>query len=199
METLIIILLALGAGNWLIRGIDIAYKVIRFILIKPQDQEFDINEANAINELKYMDRTKLGLSINLIDPDDDYLGIEIRAWNDRYMGTTFIYAGYEQLSEFASYISGFPSKIPDERIYEFGTRDPHYAGGYCRLRFYTIGGSGYALIDIDIEEEDFHKCYPNSTARLTISVKAADIDRFVPKLRAVEAARSGEAVLEILD
>ena len=38
-----------------------------------------------------------GLSIRVVDPDDDYIGIEIRAVADRFVGTTQIYAGLDEL------------------------------------------------------------------------------------------------------
>jgi hypothetical protein len=86
---------------------------------------------------------KPGLTIAVVDPDDDYLGINISAASDRYVGQTRIYAGREQLTEFADVISGFPSKVGDERYFEFGCRDPKFAGGYMALVFSFSFGSGH--------------------------------------------------------
>src|SRR5260370_6550718 len=48
-----------------------------------------------------------GLAIKIVDPDDDYLEIEIHASNDRFAGTSRIYTGLDQLSEFAAQIAAF--------------------------------------------------------------------------------------------
>jgi len=134
-----------------------------------------------------------GLKITVVDPDDDYLGIEIRAWNDRFAGTTRIFAGLEDLSELAAQIAGFPARIPDERTFQFGTRDPHYAGGYCGLCFRTVDSVGHAVVEIDVQDDD--QLYSPGISKFSIPVEAAAVDRFVIGLRTVQAARSGETGL----
>jgi hypothetical protein len=79
-----------------------------------------------------------GLTIAIVDVDPDYLGSEIHASNDRFAGTTWIYAGLTELGEFAAQVAVFPSNTQDERNYEFGTPDPGIAGGYCKLSFQCI-------------------------------------------------------------
>jgi hypothetical protein len=54
-----------------------------------------------------------GLTIKVVDPDDDYLGIEICASSDRFAGSAQIYAGLQELSELAARIAGFPSNPND--------------------------------------------------------------------------------------
>jgi hypothetical protein len=49
-----------------------------------------------------------GLTIRAVDPDEDYLGIEVSASNERFAGSTWIYAGVEELSELAAQMEGFP-------------------------------------------------------------------------------------------
>ena len=49
-----------------------------------------------------------GLTIKVVDPDDDYSrNRDIYASNDRFAGSFKIYAGLEELSEFAARIAGF--------------------------------------------------------------------------------------------
>ena len=134
-----------------------------------------------------------GLRIMVVDPDDDYLGIDIRAANNRFAGTARIYAGLNELSEFANQIRGFPANIYDERTYEFGTPDPSKAGGYCKLRFQCVDHAGHVVMAIVVEDDDHW--YPPGNAELSFGVEAAEIDRFVARLREVEQERSGEAVL----
>jgi hypothetical protein len=134
-----------------------------------------------------------GLRIQVVDPDDDYLGIDIQAANNRFAGTARIYAGLNELSEFADQIRGFPANIHDERTYEFGSPDPSLAGGYCKLRFQCVDHAGHAVVVIVVEDDG--QRYPHGNAELSFGVEAAEIDRFVARLGEVEQERSGEAVL----
>ena len=134
-----------------------------------------------------------GLTIKIVDPDDDYLGIEIHASNDRFAGSARIYAGLTDLSEFAGHIAGFPANARDERTYGFGSREPGVAGGYSGLRFHCLDQSAHAAVELALEDDD--RRYGSGTAQLTIRIEAAAIDRFVEALRELEHARSGEAEL----
>jgi hypothetical protein len=134
-----------------------------------------------------------GLRLKVVDPDDDYLAVEIQATNNRFAGTARIYADLNELSEFANQIMDFPANIQDERTHEFGSRDPSIAGGYCRLHFRCVDRAGHVVITIVIEDD--HHLYPPGNAELAFGVEPAAIDRFVTGLREVEQERSGEAVL----
>ena len=134
-----------------------------------------------------------GLRIKVVDPDTDYLGIDIHAANERFAGTARIYAGLDELSEFANQIGAFPTNIHDERTYEFGSPDPSMAGGYCKLRFQCVDRAGHVLIAIIVEDDDGR--YPPGKAELSFKAEPAEIDRFVERLREIELERSGEAVL----
>lgn len=134
-----------------------------------------------------------GLRIKVVDPDDDYLGIDIQAANKRFAGTARIYAGLDELSKFANQIRGFPANIQDERTYEFGSPDPSIAGGYCKLRFQCVDQAGHVVIAIVIEDDGDR--YPPGKAELNFGAEPAGVDRFVERLREVELERSGEAVL----
>src|SRR5437870_2902020 len=94
-----------------------------------------------------------GLVIKIVDVDPDYLGIEIRAANARYSGSTMIYAGLTELSEFADQIAGFPTNSTDKRTFEFGSRDRNVAGGHCSLRFQCIDLIGHARVEVAIEDD----------------------------------------------
>jgi hypothetical protein len=134
-----------------------------------------------------------GLTIKIVDADADYLGIAIHASNERFAGSTRIYAGLAQLSEFADRIAGFPSNPQDERKYEFGTSDPGFTGGWCKLYLRCIDGAGHVRLDIEVEDDD-HR-HESATAQLGFRVLAADIDQFVLKLREVEQEQVGDANL----
>lgn len=134
-----------------------------------------------------------GFKIKVVDPDEDYLGIDIQAANPRYAGSARIYAGLHELSEFANQIRGFPASVQDERVYEFGSRDRSIAGGYCKLWFRCADHSGHPVIEIMIEDDE-QQC-PSGHAKLSIKVEAAGIDRFVERLFEIEREKSGQAML----
>ena len=134
-----------------------------------------------------------GLTIAVVDVDPDYLGVEICASNNRFAGSTRIYAGLSELSEFADRIAGFPSNPQDERNYEFGTRNPGFAGGYCSLHLHCIDGAGHAILDIAFEDDD--RLHETAVAKFSFCTLAADIDRFVVRLRKLEQEQSGDASL----
>jgi hypothetical protein len=132
-----------------------------------------------------------GLKIRIVETDADCLGIEIQASSDRFAGSAWVYAGLKELSELAAELAGFPASADDERTHEFGSREPSRAGGYVSLRFRCLDAAGHASIDISIEDDD--QRFDAESARLSVPVQAAAIDRFTQALRTIESARSGEA------
>jgi hypothetical protein len=134
-----------------------------------------------------------GFSITIVDPDDDYLGIEMHACNGRFAGSARIYAGFADLTDFATQIVGFPKKPQDQRTYEFGSREASFAGGYCNLRFHCLDWAGHATVEVVLEDDD--EPYAPASAKLSFRVEAAGIDRFIASLRGLEHRRCGAAVL----
>lgn len=130
--------------------------------------------------------------ITIVDPDLDYLGLEIRAGNGQFAGSTRVYAGLEELSDFADEISRFPRDCRDQRKHEFGSRDLSMAGGYCRVSFRCLDQAAHVGVDVMIDDKS-----PDAPASVTLSFKteAAAIDEFVARLRSVEQERSGSALL----
>src|SRR5205814_669653 len=113
----------------------------------------------------------------------------------RFSGAAKIYAGLDDLAQFAKLLSGFPKSRDDERRYAFGTMDEGIAGGYCALRFYCRDGTGHAAVEVEFEDDD--RYYSEASATFTMfPLLAAEIDSFVAQLKSVERARSGEAKIE---
>jgi hypothetical protein len=134
------------------------------------------------------------LKIVVVDPDPDYLGIEIFASSCRFSGATKIYAGLDQLKRLADAIHGFPEGRSDERKFVFGTKDKGFAGGYCSLRFYCKDELGHGSLAVELEDDG--KWHSAASATFAFPVLAADIDAFVQRLRAVNDSQSGEAELQ---
>lgn len=134
-----------------------------------------------------------GLTITVVDPDEDYLGIEVSVSGARYAGSTRIFAGLDDLGRLADALSGFPVSTHDERDFELGVRSTVYAGGYVRLFVHTVGNLGHSVVDVETIDDD--QKYSAGSACFIIPVEAAGIDRFVQGLRAAQSARSGVARL----
>lgn len=134
-----------------------------------------------------------GLRIKIVDPDDDYLGVDVQAANSRYAGSAQIYAGLQQLTEFPNQIRGFPANVQDKRAYELGSRDRSIAGGYCKMYLRCVDHTGRPVVEIMIEDND--QWYSSGHAEFSIRVEAAGIDRFVEMLFEIERQKSGEALL----
>jgi hypothetical protein len=134
-----------------------------------------------------------GLRIPVVDPDEDYLGIEVCAASSRFAGATRIYAGFDELSALASQIEGFPTTSQDERRFEFGSTDPGVAGGFASLRFHCVDGAGHTELEVVLTDDD--RLYASASAKFAFPIAAAGVDQFTRRLRDVERNRSGEAEL----
>jgi hypothetical protein len=131
--------------------------------------------------------------VTVVDPDDDYLGIEIRACSDRFAGSARIYAGLDELSAFADQLVGFPEDNEDQRTHEFASREPHVAGGYCGLRLHCVDRAGHVAVDVTIEDDDDR--YAPASAQMSFRTEAAAVDIFIASLREIQFKKSGAATL----
>jgi hypothetical protein len=134
-----------------------------------------------------------GLTVEVVDPDEDYLGIELRASNARFSGSTWIYAALDEFSRFAAEIEGFPRHYADQRAYEFGSRDPSVAGGYCGIAFRCLDRAGHVGVDVVLADDEGR--HEPASARLSFQTEAAAIDCFLADLLTMERERRGSAAL----
>jgi len=134
-----------------------------------------------------------GLSITILEQDPDYLGLEVAAASARFAGTAHIYADLGVLNEFAHAIAGFPRDSSDSRSFDFGVPDERYAGGHVRLSFRCVDGSGHAELDVAVQDD--RQANPESVAKFRFAFEAAELDRFVRRLRDLEETHNGQAFL----
>jgi hypothetical protein len=134
-----------------------------------------------------------GLRIHVVELDEDYLGIDVRAASDRFAGTARMYAGLDQLGRFAKVVEGFPLGPDDRRDYEFGTRGPGYAGGFVAIKLRCADSAGH--VELAAVVEDDSQSHAKASAELSFAVEAAELDRFAAALRQVERERCGNATL----
>lgn len=140
-----------------------------------------------------------GIVIEVVETDPDYTGIAIRVWNERFCGSTFIFAGLDELSRFADAIAGFPSDLAEHyRSFEFGRlRGMRFAGGYCRFDLVDMQPAQGAAAHVYIQDDT--QRFSEATASFVVPVEAAALDRFVSALKQIEKARAGRAVLSTSD
>jgi hypothetical protein len=135
----------------------------------------------------------VGLEIRVVDPDDDYLGIEVSVATDRFAGSARIFAGLNQLSELADSLRGFPSSPADKRRFELGTRKPGYAGGFVSLSFYCRDGAGHSEVAVEIDDDVQY--YAKASACFSFAFEPAALDQFLAVLSILERTKSGHATL----
>ena len=136
-----------------------------------------------------------GLTITAVDPDEDYLGIEVAASNKRFAGSAWIYAGVEELSELAAKMDGFPHSYEDRRTHEFGNRDPGFAGGFLSITLRCVDRAGHLAVDLVLEDDAGR--YSRAHAAFGFQTEPAALDRFIESLRNVERERFGAASLAV--
>ncbi len=133
------------------------------------------------------------LHITVVDVDPAFLRLEVRAASTRFAGTARIYAGLGQLDALASLLEGFPNARGDRRQFAFGDEE----NGHVALLFHCEEAAGSATVHVTLQDDDqFHD---PAAASFRFSVEPAEIDRFQVRLRALEQARSGEALLSGVD
>jgi hypothetical protein len=139
----------------------------------------------------------MGLTIRVNSFDDWLFEIELRAWNERFTATTFIESSLTQLGQSASCIAGSPATPEDERSFIFGSRGSAESRGYCNLFFRATDSAGHAVVDVVVQDggpPGGHVAgMRTAKAEFSIPVEAAEIDRSVLALRAVQMTEMGEA------
>ena len=136
-----------------------------------------------------------GLTITILDPDEDYLGIEVVASNERFAGSAYIYGGVEELSQIAEKMGGFPRSCDDRRTHEFGNRDPAFAGGFVSITLRCLDHTGHLAVDLVLEDDAGR--YPRASAAFGFQTEPAALDYFIDGLRKIERDRFGSASLGI--
>ena len=134
------------------------------------------------------------LTIQVVERDDDYLGLDIHASSERFAGSARVYAGLDDLTELADRISGFPQSATDERRYEFGSQESNIASGYCSLCFICSDGAGHARLEVVLKDDAAR--HEHGLASFGFQVFATEIDRFVLMLRGLNERRVPEAILD---
>ena len=122
-----------------------------------------------------------GLTITVVDSDEDCLGLEIGAHSGRFAGTTRIYGSRDELTQFSALIEGFPTSASDSRRYTFGHFDPGFAGGGLEAHFTCIDGSGRCALRLRFLDDQAR--FGVGTADFSFPFEPASLDQFIFSLR----------------
>jgi hypothetical protein len=102
--------------------------------------------------------------------------VEVAASNGLFTGVLDFYCGVDELKEIGGALAGFPSRVPDEYRFEYGSEDPakrFYR--YFLLRAYTTDGAGHCALQFVM---NLNGSEPNEgVSRFSISLEPAQIAR----------------------
>jgi hypothetical protein len=89
--------------------------------------------------------------------------IEVGAWNGAFGGAVDIYCSVRTIGEIGRGLLGFPSKVPDEYEFVYGSDDPSArVYRYFRMRAYTTDSAGHCAIqfvmDLNTKAPDEGRC-----------------------------------------
>ena len=127
------------------------------------------------------------LTITAVDPAKDNLGIEVVASNERFEGSAWIYAGIEELSEFAAKMNGFPRSCDDCRTHEFGPRGPAFAGGFVSITVRCLDHASHLAIDVLLKDDTVR--YSPPPAAFSFQTEPGVLNHFVENLRNIDRDR----------
>jgi hypothetical protein len=141
-----------------------------------------------------LERMKGDLTIkgDLEHDGDGLFRLYFAAKNENFSGATAAWAADTQVAEFASVLAGFPSKIPSEVTYSFGSPK----SGQCHLRFVTIDNVGHCAAWVQVISEDAAYARDEFESSLVcLKVTAAALDRFCLQLNDFKRGRDNAAML----
>lgn len=105
-----------------------------------------------------------------------HLHVELFVSNGRFSCAGDMYLAADDLEEIGRGLSDFPSKVPDEYIFEYGSEDPtdrFYR--YFRLRAYTVGRRGQCAVEFRMNLNE--KPPAQGIAEFSIELESAQLNR----------------------
>jgi hypothetical protein len=99
--------------------------------------------------------------------EPNLLNIELSASNGVFAGTVDFYCGPGDLLEIATALSPFPTKIPDDYVFEYGSPGSG-SNSYLLLRAYTLGPLGHCGLHISMNRN----CTPPNEGVCEFSIPA---------------------------
>jgi predicted secreted hydrolase len=136
-----------------------------------------------------------GIRFKVLWWDDAVQEIRVSASNGVFAGEADAYVSHGALSKLATDLSGFPLRASDVRVFQFGSPEGAYAGGFIQLTFSCTDPAGHAGIDVVLEAGPAAKSGSGreSASRFHVKVEAAGIDVLVRQLSQLDKNRNGTA------
>lgn len=124
-----------------------------------------------------------GLTLKILWFEVDAIKVTVSCSNGHFKGSIEIYLGHDEILEFASSLSGFPSTVSDVRVLELGTFNPTHAGGGLRTKFHCADSSGHVVADVQLRGDECEKLGEIESVALRLRLEPASIDSFVQQLK----------------
>ena len=135
------------------------------------------------------------LEIAVVWNDPDMQEVVVSASSGNFSGQANLYAGPNELKEFAERLNGFPSSRDDRREFTFGQND--LSGyGIASLVFYCRDSTGHVAIEVALQSTQAYPLSGNESAVIVIPAVIGDIDRFAAELRNINNRVGARAVLQ---
>jgi hypothetical protein len=137
-----------------------------------------------------------GLQVEVVWWDEDMLELYVSARNGIFAGAAMFFAGFEQLDDFATALSGFPNDFRDTRQVVLGDSGELFGDAYnmgtCEAQFFCVGRLAQAWTEVKIKSKTGDQV---QQATLSFRVEAAAIDAFVAELRQLNSEKTGSACM----
>lgn len=101
--------------------------------------------------------------------DPDELHLNVSASNGSFGGAVDVYCNVEDLRLIGTGLEGFPVRVGDEFVHEFGFNS------HLRLRAYTVGKRGECALQISMDVNGIEP--GEGTCRFSIPAEAAALNR----------------------
>jgi hypothetical protein len=136
------------------------------------------------------------LEIAVVWNDPDFQEVVVSASSGKFWGKVNLYAGPNELKEFAERLNGFPSSRGDKREFTFGQND--LSGyGVASLIFYCRDSTGHVALDVALQStQAAYSLRGNESAVIVIPAVIGDIDRFAAELRNINNRVGARALLQ---
>ena len=135
------------------------------------------------------------LELRVIWKDDDLVELNVIATNNRFFGTTKVYADAESISisSFAQSLIGFPHGNK-ELLYQAGTKE---GNSYFAMNFFCVDKAGHIGVVINLENKVLSEFGYKEVEKLQmqINVESNAIDNFQRALYHMATSQKGTAIL----
>jgi hypothetical protein len=140
-------------------------------------------------------KTGIHLKVIWVDEVEDLLEVTFSCSNGYFSGEAEIYTSRDALSQLATTLRGFPSRLGDSRNFELGTFNPAHADGGARMSFLCVDAAGHSVVEVRIRSGACKGMGEVHSVALRVPIQAAGIGDFVKQLQHLDKEIGANACL----